>query len=127
MGKVHFELSLERCCWQSQKIQLFSLKVVPPTVLNVSNTKSQISATISNPGNYTVECYYGLIHRAPHPCLLGAICLNWGSSGLCLSTQGTRVTPSSFPSGHMLTQPLYLTKLNFLLHCLNLHHQNRGQ
>lgn len=55
------------------------------------------------------------------------ICLNRGSWGPCLSTHGTEVTPSPLPSGNMLTQLLYLTKLNFFLHCLKLHHQNRAR
>ncbi len=110
-----------------RKNTIVRLKCFDPQSFNTSCIKSHISPNNSNPVDYTFECHYGPIHWAPHPCLLGAIRLSQGSWGLFLSTHGTQVTPSSFPSGHMLTLLLYLTKLNFLLHCLELHHWNRVQ
>lgn len=107
--------------------RIVGFKCFDPQSFNTSCFKSHISPNTSNPVDYTFECHYGPIDWAPHPCLPGAICLSQGSWGLFPSTHGTQVTPSSFPSGHMLTRLLYLTKLNFLLHCLELHHQNRAQ
>lgn len=67
----------------------------------------------------STELHILVSSKLPYP-------LQWFLGGLCLFTYGTKVTPS-FPVGHMLTQPLYLTKLNFLLHCLGPHHQNRAR